>query len=95
MNDQRARIRLFDDWAEHYDHSIPDDQAFPFHGYQAVLDEITPAAAVQAGMMILDLGLGRGNLAPPGRATRRQTDRSRRRTADSVRVPVKRQTVYW
>ncbi len=62
MNYQH-RIRLFDDWAEHYDDSIQDDGSFPFDGYEQVLDEITRAAAAQSGMKVLDLGVGTGNLA--------------------------------
>jgi len=62
MNHQH-RVRLFDDWAEHYDQSIRDDGGFPFDGYEQVLDEITRAAGAQGGMKVLDLGVGTGNLA--------------------------------
>jgi putative AdoMet-dependent methyltransferase len=62
MNHQH-RVRLFDDWAEHYDQSIQDEGGFPFDGYEQVLDEIRRAADAQCGMEVLDLGVGTGNLA--------------------------------
>jgi putative AdoMet-dependent methyltransferase len=52
----------FDEWAESYDGSIAIDQ-FPFWGYQEVLAKVVDLAKVRAGMSVLDLGTGTGNLA--------------------------------
>ena len=52
----------FDDWAETYDTSVSIDQ-FPFHGYLELLKEIVALAGARAGMSVLDLGTGTGNLA--------------------------------
>jgi putative AdoMet-dependent methyltransferase len=60
---QRHRIQLFDDWAEHYDQSVQGDGDFPFDGYEQVLDEVTKVTHAQSGMKVLDLGIGTGNLA--------------------------------
>jgi ubiquinone/menaquinone biosynthesis C-methylase UbiE len=59
----QGRIKLFNDWAGHYDKSVQSDSVFPFDGYSRILAEITECAAVQPGMSILDLGTGTGNLA--------------------------------
>ena len=60
---REPRIRLFDEWAEHYEQSIRSDCGFPFDGYEQVLDEIVRAADAQCGMKVLDLGIGTGNVA--------------------------------
>jgi putative AdoMet-dependent methyltransferase len=52
----------FDDWAESYDASVSTDQ-FPFYGYRDVLEQSVVLAAASAGMRVLDLGTGTGNLA--------------------------------
>jgi putative AdoMet-dependent methyltransferase len=52
----------FDDWATQYDQDV-DGEGFPFTGYQRVLTEIVRLADVRAGMTLLDLGVGTGNLA--------------------------------
>jgi putative AdoMet-dependent methyltransferase len=53
----------FDAWADDYDQTVPNSQAFPFTGYQAALEMVVTRAEVQAGMRLLDLGTGTGNLA--------------------------------
>jgi putative AdoMet-dependent methyltransferase len=52
----------FDDWAGTYDSSVTIDR-FPFLGYQDVLAKVVEMAEPQAGMTVLDLGSGTGNLA--------------------------------
>jgi putative AdoMet-dependent methyltransferase len=61
--DQRDRVRLFDDWAEHYDRSFRGDGDFPFDGYEQILDKVTRVAHAQPCMDLIDLGIGTGNLA--------------------------------
>jgi putative AdoMet-dependent methyltransferase len=58
------RKSLFDNWARHYDTGVWCSQgAFPFDGYEEVLDEAARLADVKPKMRILDLGIGTGNLA--------------------------------
>jgi putative AdoMet-dependent methyltransferase len=52
----------FDDWAETYDASVSID-CFPFLGYQDMLAKVVEMAEGQAGISVLDLGTGTGNLA--------------------------------
>lgn len=52
----------FDQWADRYDRDV-DRQDFPFTGYRQVLNEVIRLAQVRAGMSVLDLGAGTGNLA--------------------------------
>ena len=52
----------FDDWAETYDASVAFDQ-FPFYGYREVLEQAVALAEAHAGLSVLDLGTGTGNLA--------------------------------
>ncbi len=53
----------FDPWAETYDHDVISENAFPFDGYEQVLDTVVRLAAAEAGMSVLDLGTGTANLA--------------------------------
>jgi ubiquinone/menaquinone biosynthesis C-methylase UbiE len=52
----------FDSWAPHYDESVS-DQGFPLTGYRHALAETVRLAGARAGMTVLDLGTGTGNLA--------------------------------
>jgi len=58
-----AREQLFDEWAASYDKSVDGYSGFPFEGYEQVLDLIAERAGIEAGMAVLDLGIGTGNLA--------------------------------
>jgi putative AdoMet-dependent methyltransferase len=53
----------FDNWASTYDQNVLDETHFPFIGYQQALAMVVQLAAPQAGMRVLDLGTGTGNLA--------------------------------
>lgn len=53
----------FDQWAESYDADVVTYDTFPFAGYEQVLDAVVDMAGVEAGMSVLDLGVGTGNLA--------------------------------
>ncbi|KAF0106511.1 MAG: smtA6 [Anaerolineaceae bacterium] len=55
----------FDDWAETYDRSVADWQAFPFTGYDDLLKTVLRLAEPRPGLSVLDLGTGTGNLALP------------------------------
>lgn len=52
----------FDDWADSYDESVRTDTAFPFDGYDLVLETIVKEASVSPESLVLDLGAGTGNL---------------------------------
>jgi putative AdoMet-dependent methyltransferase len=53
----------FDPWAETYDHDVATQNKFPFAGYERALDTVVKLAAPEAGMSVLDIGTGTGNLA--------------------------------
>ena len=53
----------FDQWAESYDADVVTYDTFPFAGYEQVLDAVVELAGAEAGMSVLDLGVGTGNLA--------------------------------
>ncbi len=57
------REQLFDEWAASYDESVDGYSGFPFEGYEQVLELIAKRAGVEAGMEVLDLGIGTGNLS--------------------------------
>ena len=61
MSDQR-RIQLFDEWAERYDACVQRDAGL-HAGYENVLAQVVHDAGASAGMRVLDLGIGTGNLA--------------------------------
>ncbi len=53
----------FDRWAETYDEEVISQDRFPFDGYPRVLETVLEIASPAAGMSVLDLGTGTGNLA--------------------------------
>jgi SAM-dependent methyltransferase len=53
----------FDQWAEAYDADVLTDDTFPFAGYEQVLHAVVKLTGAEAGMSVLDLGVGTGNLA--------------------------------
>lgn len=53
----------FDTWAETYDRDLIAQNRFPFDGYEVALDTVVRLAAPEAGMSVLDIGTGTGNLA--------------------------------
>ena len=60
------RRNLFDRWAPNYDESVQTlagAESFPFAGYERVLDAICDRCSAGAGMRVLELGTGTGNLA--------------------------------
>jgi cyclopropane fatty-acyl-phospholipid synthase-like methyltransferase len=61
VSDQR-RIQLFDEWAERYDACVQRDAGL-HAGYENVLAQVVHDAGASAGMRVLDLGTGTGNLA--------------------------------
>ncbi len=64
MMNKRDRRHLFNRWADSYDESVvASKDAFPFAGYEQVLDDIVGQADVKPGVTILELGIGTGNLA--------------------------------
>ena len=57
------RSNLSNRWAKGYDDTLHAATGFPFAGYNRVPDEIVHLAIPDAGMRVLDLGTGTGNLA--------------------------------
>ncbi|HEY5983388.1 MAG TPA: class I SAM-dependent methyltransferase [Anaerolineales bacterium] len=54
----------FNQWADSYDKDVLQYRdTFPFAGYDHVLDQLVEWANPQAGMSVLDIGIGTGNLA--------------------------------
>jgi hypothetical protein len=53
----------FDPWASTYDKDVSAQSQFPFDGYDQVLETVVRLAAPTAGMSVLDIGTGTGNLA--------------------------------
>jgi ubiquinone/menaquinone biosynthesis C-methylase UbiE len=47
----------------HYSPMAQAEDGFPFDGYERVLDVVVHAAGASAGMRVLDVGTGTGNLA--------------------------------
>ncbi len=59
---ENARLPIFERWADRYDQSVQTDKGI-FASYDLVLAEVVRAAEVSAGMRVLELGIGTGNLA--------------------------------
>ena len=59
---ENPRLPIFERWAARYDRSVQTDTGI-FASYDAVLAEVVRAAGVEAGMRVLELGVGTGNLA--------------------------------
>ena len=53
----------FDSWAKSYDQDVQEQIQFPFNGYERMLEAVVTLAEPQAGLAVLDLGTGTGNLA--------------------------------
>ena len=53
----------FDPWAATYDEDVAAQSTFPFAGYRQALETVLELAAPAAGMTVLDIGTGTGNLA--------------------------------
>ena len=53
----------FDPWAETYDQDVINLTQFSFDDYEQVLDQVVRQANPLAGMSLLDIGTGTGNLA--------------------------------
>ena len=56
------RLPIFEQWAGRYDRSVQTDTGI-FASYDEILAEVVRAAGVKAGMRVLELGVGTGNLA--------------------------------
>jgi putative AdoMet-dependent methyltransferase len=52
----------FNQWAGQYDADVA-GEGFPFTGYQRIMTEVVRLADARAGMSVLDVGTGTGNLA--------------------------------
>ena len=63
MTNHPERKKLFDEWAETYDQDLQKGDSFPFIGYDAVLALMIKMADVHKEHIVLDLGIGTGNLA--------------------------------
>ncbi|GIK43939.1 MAG: putative methyltransferase [Chloroflexota bacterium] len=59
---ENDRLAIFERWAERYDQSVQTDKGI-FASYDLVIAEVVRAAGVEAGMCVLELGIGTGNLA--------------------------------
>jgi putative AdoMet-dependent methyltransferase len=64
MTGDNAQSTEFDGWAESYDREVGESgPGFPFGGYVRLLQTIVDLSAASAGMSVLDLGAGTGNLS--------------------------------
>ncbi|MFN2304010.1 MAG: class I SAM-dependent DNA methyltransferase [Anaerolineales bacterium] len=62
MNQKSRRQELFDHWSEYYNQSVLDNMQFPFQGYDKVLATIVEQAEIKSSHVVLDVGIGTGNL---------------------------------
>jgi putative AdoMet-dependent methyltransferase len=62
MGQTSKRQELFDRWSEYYDRSVLDDMQFPFQGYNTVLSMMIEQADLAPDHVVLDVGIGTGNL---------------------------------
>lgn len=63
MENGSKRQELFDRWSEYYDQCVLDDMQFPFQGYNKVLSEMVEQSEFSSDHVVLDVGIGTGNLA--------------------------------
>ena len=59
------RVDQFDSWAASYDRSVDRDQsadAYPFAGYDEVVEGVVALAQIKPNHAVLDIGAGTGNL---------------------------------
>lgn len=61
--EQEALRAQFDEWAHSYDQDVATTNGFPFAGYSQVLTTVWEQAEAAAGMSVIDLGVGTGNLS--------------------------------
>jgi len=59
---ENSRLPIFERWAETYDQSVQTNEGM-FASYNLVIDEIVRSAQATAGMRVLELGIGTGNVA--------------------------------
>lgn len=59
---ENNRLPIFERWAARYDQSVQTDKGI-FASYDLVIAEVVGVAGVEAGMRVLELGIGTGNLA--------------------------------
>ena len=61
--EEYSELDSFDQWSETYDRDVANsDGAFPFDGYENVLEAVLKQADLAYGMDVLELGAGTGNL---------------------------------
>lgn len=58
---QNPRLPIFEEWAERHDQSVQAKEGL-FASYDLVLAEVVRAAPIKAGLRLLELGIGAGNL---------------------------------
>lgn len=63
MTKNSSREKLFDTWAQTYNQDLVNADSFPFIGYERVLAMMIALAGFKDDHVVLDLGIGTGNLA--------------------------------